>query len=156
MHGKHPQVYRERTSKSRMDEWQNMTLHGQFLRQAKDLSSHDTWKWLQRGELKKEKEGMISAVQDQALRARYIQRAIEGTNISPKCRKCKTRGRWMCLGGSSVVSRFLSLFSGSCREQLRWFHTSWNKTVRTIFRVEKASTQFRGSLQVNDHTPEIF
>ena len=34
--------------------------------------------------------------------------------------------------------------------------TSWNKTVRTIFRVEKASTQFRGSLQVNDHTPEIF
>ena len=35
-------------------------------------------------------------------------------------------------------------------------HTSWNKTARTIFRVEKASTQFRGSLRVNDHTPEIF
>ena len=33
------QVYRERTSKSRMDEWQNKPMHGQFLRQTKDLSS---------------------------------------------------------------------------------------------------------------------
>ena len=28
------------------------------------------------------------AAQDQALRIKYIQRAIDGTNISPKCRKC--------------------------------------------------------------------
>ena len=31
------------------------------------------------------------AAQDQALRTRYIQRAIDGTNISPKCRKCKQK-----------------------------------------------------------------
>ena len=36
-----PKVYRERTSKSRMDEWQNKPVHGQFRRQAKDLSSND-------------------------------------------------------------------------------------------------------------------
>ena len=57
-------------------------MHGQFLRQTKDLSSNDTWQWLQRGELKKETEGMITAAQDQALRTRYIQRATNGTNIS--------------------------------------------------------------------------
>ena len=82
-----PQVYKERTSKSRIDEWQNKPMHGQFLRQTKDLSSNDTWQWLQRGELKKETQGVIMAAQDQALRTRYIQRAIDGTNISPKCRK---------------------------------------------------------------------
>ena len=66
---------------------QNKPMHGQFLRQTKDLPSNDTWQWLQRGELRKETEGMIMAVQDQALRTRYIQRAIDRTNISPKCRK---------------------------------------------------------------------
>ena len=44
-----PQVYRDKTSKSWTDEWQNMPMHGQFLRQTKDLSSNDTWQWLQRG-----------------------------------------------------------------------------------------------------------
>ena len=31
------------------------------------------------------------AVQDQALRTRYIQRSVDGTNISPKCRKCNKK-----------------------------------------------------------------
>ena len=54
-----PQVFKERTSKSRKEDWQNKPMHGRFLRQTKDLSSNDTWQWLQRGELKKETEGMI-------------------------------------------------------------------------------------------------
>ena len=85
-------VYRERTSKSRMEGWQYKPMHGQFLRQTRDLSSNDAWQWLQREELKKETEGMIMAAQDQALRTRYIQRAIDLTNISPECRKCKVFG----------------------------------------------------------------
>ena len=70
-----------------MEEWQSKPMHGQFLNQTKDLSSNDAWQWLQRGELKKETEGKIICAQDQALRTRYIQRAIDGTNIFPKCRK---------------------------------------------------------------------
>ena len=66
-------------------------MHGQFLRHTKDLSGIDTWQWLQKGELKKETEGMIMAAQDQPLRTRFIQRAIDGTNISPKCRKCNQK-----------------------------------------------------------------
>ena len=84
--------YRERISKSQMEEWQRKPVYGQFLRQTKDLSRNDTYQWLQRGELKKETEGMIMAAQDQALRTRYIQRAIDGTNISPKCGKCNQKG----------------------------------------------------------------
>ena len=59
-----PQVYWERTSKSRMDAWQNKPMHGQFLRQTEDLSSNDTWQWLQRMELKKETEGKIMAAEE--------------------------------------------------------------------------------------------
>ena len=86
-----PKVYRKKTFKSRTEEWQSNPMHGQFLRQTKDLSSSDTWQWLQRGELKKETEGMMMAAQDQALGTRYIQRAIYGTSISPKCRKCNQK-----------------------------------------------------------------
>ena len=63
-------------------------MHGQFLRQTNDLSSNDTWQRIQRGKLKKETKGMIVVAQDQALITRYIQKAIDGTNTSPKCRKC--------------------------------------------------------------------
>ena len=35
-------AYRERTPKSKMEEWQSKPMHGQFLRQTKDLSSNDT------------------------------------------------------------------------------------------------------------------
>ena len=54
-----------------------------FYDRPKTCPANDTWQWLQRGELKKETEGMIMAAQDQALRTRYIQRAIDLTNISP-------------------------------------------------------------------------
>ena len=79
-----PKIYREKTSKLRMEEWQSKPMHGQFLRQFKNLFSNDTWQWLQRGEPKKETERMIMAAQVQALRIRYIQKAIDATNISPK------------------------------------------------------------------------
>ena len=79
-----------------MEDWQNKPMQGQFLRQTGDLSSNDTWQWLQTGELKKETEEMVMAAQEQALKTRYIQRAIDGTNISPKCRKCNQKDWNLC------------------------------------------------------------
>ena len=66
-------------------------LHGQFLRQTSHLATKESWKWLTRGELKKETEGLLMAAQDQALRTRYIQNKIDKVNISPKCRKCNRK-----------------------------------------------------------------
>ena len=86
-----PEEYKKRISKSRMEDWHNKPMHGQFIRQTEQLASKESWQWLQRGELKKETEGMIMAAQDQALRTRYIQRAIDKQNISSKCRKCKEK-----------------------------------------------------------------
>ena len=52
-----PQVYKEKTSKSQMEDRQNKPMHGQFRRQTKDLSSNDTWKWLKRGTSRKKQKG---------------------------------------------------------------------------------------------------
>ena len=86
-----PEVYKERITKHRLEEWHRKPMHGQFIRQTKELASNETWQWLQRGELKKETEGMIMAAQDQALRTRYIQRAIDKHNILARCRKCQDK-----------------------------------------------------------------
>ena len=86
-----PEKYKDRMKTSRNQEWHTKPMHGQFIRQTKELASSESWTWLQRGELKKETEGMIMAAQDQALRTRYIQRAIDKQNISAKCRKCNDK-----------------------------------------------------------------
>ena len=75
----------------RKEEWHRKVMQGQFMRQTEELASNETWQWLIRGELKKETEGMLMAAQDQALRTRYIQRAIDGKNITSKCRKCNEK-----------------------------------------------------------------
>ena len=82
-----------------MNEWQNKPMHGQFLRQTKDLSSNDTWQWLQRGELKKETEGIIMAAQDQALRKKttFKEPLMELTsplNVENAARKTKPSIIW--------------------------------------------------------------
>ena len=86
-----PDEYKDRITKERTENWHKKSMHGQYIRQTKHLASTETWSWLQRGELKKETEGMLMAAQDQALRTRYIQRAIDGQNISAKCRKCNEK-----------------------------------------------------------------
>ena len=43
------------------------------------------------------------AAQDQALRTRYIQRAIDGTNISPKCRKCNQKDKTICARNTNLM-----------------------------------------------------
>ena len=43
-----------------------------FLKKTDEIRGTNSWKWLKRGELKKETEGMIIAAQDQALRTNWI------------------------------------------------------------------------------------
>ena len=52
-----PKVYREKTSKSRMKERQSKPMHGQFLRQTKDLPSNDAWQWFREGYSRKKQKG---------------------------------------------------------------------------------------------------
>ncbi|XP_066968151.1 uncharacterized protein [Macrobrachium rosenbergii] len=88
-----PEIYRDRRTKNRTEEWHNKPIHRQYMRQTKELASDETWQWLQmqRGEPKKETEGMLTVAQDQALRTRYVQGTIDGNNILPICRKCNMK-----------------------------------------------------------------
>ena len=40
----------------RLEDWEKKVLHGQYLRQTKEVRSDQSWAWLQNGDLKRETE----------------------------------------------------------------------------------------------------
>ena len=84
---------KEQKRLERAEGWKNKPLHGQFLCQTEEIRVDATWDWLRKGDLKKETEGMITAVQDQALRTNAIKAKVEKQNLSPLCRMCGEKRR---------------------------------------------------------------
>ena len=74
---------------SRVDKWTGKVIHGQFIRQTKEVRGEESWMWMTRGTLKKETESLLAAAQDQAIRTNYRRAKIERDGTSPLCRMCK-------------------------------------------------------------------
>ena len=47
--------------------------------------------WIRNGYLKKEKDGLIFAAQEQSLRTNWIRKNIDGQEVSEKCRMRRER-----------------------------------------------------------------
>ena len=84
------EAYKSRVKGKKESEWKEKALHGQYVRDIEGKTDGDTWRWLRNGFLKPETEGMILAAQEQSLRTRAIQSAIDGRDVSPLCRMCAT------------------------------------------------------------------
>ena len=46
-----------------LEDWEEKVLHGQYLRQTKEVRSDQCWTWLQNGDLKRQTESLIVAAQ---------------------------------------------------------------------------------------------
>ena len=64
-------------------------LHGQFLRETREVADSKSWAWLTSGNLKKK-------TQDQALRTNVIKVKIEKQEGDVRCRICKEQRRDSC------------------------------------------------------------
>ena len=47
-------VLKRSKKEKRLEDWEKTVLHGQYLRQTKEVRSDQYWAWLQNGDLKKE------------------------------------------------------------------------------------------------------
>ena len=63
-------------------------LQGQFVQKTRNIAHKFSGKWIRNGFLKKETEGMLFAVQEQALRTNLIKAKIDKQPVCPKCRLC--------------------------------------------------------------------
>ena len=56
----------------RLEDWEKKVVPGQYLRQTKEVRSDQSWAWLQNGGLKKERESLIVAAQNQNIRTNLV------------------------------------------------------------------------------------
>ena len=61
-------VLKKSKKEKRLEDWKEKVLHGQYLRQTKEKRSDQCWTWLQNGDLKREKESLLVAAQNQSIR----------------------------------------------------------------------------------------
>ena len=61
-------------------------LHGQFVRQSKEVGNQDRWQWLRDGTLKPETESLIFAAKEQAIQTNVLKGKIDKSQEQTKCR----------------------------------------------------------------------
>ena len=61
----------------RVEDGEEKVLHGQYMRQTKEVRSDQCWAWLQNGDLKRETESLIMAAQNQSIRANLVKVKID-------------------------------------------------------------------------------
>ena len=78
-------VLKRSKKEKRLRDWEEKVLHGQYLRQTKEVRSNQCWAWLQNGDLKRETESLIVAAQNQSLRTNLVQAKIDKNQGDSLC-----------------------------------------------------------------------
>ena len=70
-------ILKRSKKEKRLEDWEEKVLHGQYLRQTKDVRRNQCWAWLQNGDLKRETESLIVAAQNQSIRTNLVKVKID-------------------------------------------------------------------------------
>ena len=73
---------------TRKEKWEEKRLYGRFKRLINNISPEKSWTWLRKGNLKREKESLLKAAQNNAIRNNPIKARIDNTLQNSKCRLC--------------------------------------------------------------------
>ena len=73
----------------RLEDWEEKVLHGQYLRQTKEVRSNQCWAWFQNEDLKREIESLIVAAQNQSIRKNLVKAKIDKSQGDSLCRLCR-------------------------------------------------------------------
>ena len=73
----------------RLEDWEEKVLHGQYLRQTKEIMSDKCWALLQNGDLERETESLIVTAQNQSIRTSLVKAKIEKIQGNSLCRVCR-------------------------------------------------------------------
>ena len=80
-----------KTSKKekRLEDWEEKVLHGQYLRQTKEIRSDQCWAWLENGDFKRETESLTLAAHNQGIRTNLVKTKINKRQGVSLCRVCR-------------------------------------------------------------------
>ena len=81
------------------------------------IISHDkTWRWLRKGNFKRETESLLIAAQDSAIRTNHIKARIDKTQQNNKCRLCGDRDETI----NHVISEYSKLAQREYKARHEW------------------------------------
>ena len=78
-------VLKKTNKEGRLEDWEEKVLHGQYLRQTKEVRSDQCWACLQNGDLKRETESLTVAAQNQSIRTNIVQAKIDREILYVEC-----------------------------------------------------------------------
>ena len=64
---------------TRKQKWEEKQIYGRFKRLINNISHEKTWMWLRKGNFKREKESLLIAAQNNAIRTNQIKVRINKT-----------------------------------------------------------------------------
>ena len=82
-------ILKRSKKEKRLEDREEKVLHGQYLRQTKEVRSDQCWAWLQNADLKKETESLKVAAQNQSIRINLVQAKIYKSQGDFLYRVCK-------------------------------------------------------------------
>ena len=82
-------VLKRSKKERRSKDWYEKVLHGQYLRQTKEVRSDQSWAWLQNGDLKRVTESLLVAAQNYSIRTNLVKEKIVKEQGDYLCRVCK-------------------------------------------------------------------
>ena len=82
-------VLKKAKKEKRLQNWEEKALHGQYLRQTKEVRSEQSCVWFQNGDLKRETESLIVAAHNQSKRTNLAKAKIDRSQKCTLCRLCK-------------------------------------------------------------------
>ena len=82
-------VLKRSKKEKRLEDWEEKVLHGQCLRQTKEIRSDKYWAWLQNKDLERETESLIVTAQNQSIRTSLVKAKIEKSQGNSLCGVCR-------------------------------------------------------------------
>ena len=70
---------------TRKQKWEKKQIYDRFKRLINNISHQKTWTWLRKGNLKRETESHLIAVEDNAIRTNHSKARIDKTQQNSKC-----------------------------------------------------------------------
>ena len=78
---------------TRKQKWEEKQLYRHFKWLTSDISHKKMWMWLKKGNLKRETESLIIAVQNSTIRINHIKARIDKMQQNSRCRLCTDRDK---------------------------------------------------------------
>ena len=108
----------------RIEDWEENILHGQYLRQTKEVRSDQCWASLQNGDLKRETESLIVAAQNQSIRTNLVKAKIDKNQGDSLCRVCRNT--------DESIDHTVSGFSKLAQKEYKRKHDSTKKYIGSL------------------------